>query len=87
MLKRGLNDITYLLSDHLGSTTTTVTNGLIAKESYYPFGATRTTTGTIPTDKLFTGQQQESGDALGLYQPVAARRAAGRRSPASSART
>ena len=27
----------------------------------------RTSTGSLPTDKLFTGQQQESGDALGLY--------------------
>ena len=61
------SDTTYLLSDHLGSTTTTSTNGLIAKESYYPFGATRSTTGTIPTDRLFTGQRQEPSDALGLY--------------------
>ena len=61
------NDITYLLSDQLGSTTTTMTNGVIAKESYYPYGATRSTTGTIPTDRLFTGQRQEPSDALGLY--------------------
>ena len=61
------SDITYILSDQLGSTTTTMTNGVIAKQSYYPYGATRSTTGTIPTDRLFTGQRQEPSDALGLY--------------------
>jgi hypothetical protein len=39
-----------------------VTAGVVATQKYYPYGATRGTSGTLPTDKLFTGQQQESGD-------------------------
>jgi RHS repeat-associated protein len=59
----------YLLTDHL-SGTTRVLNDIgqeIATQKYWPYGATRATTGTLPTDKLFTGQQQEPGDVLNLY--------------------
>ena len=36
---------------------------------YHPYGAARSTTGSMVTDKLFTGQQKESPvpDTLGLY--------------------
>jgi hypothetical protein len=35
----------------------------------YPYGATRSTTGSMVTDKLFTGQQREpeAVSAVGLY--------------------
>ncbi|MDE3097536.1 MAG: RHS repeat-associated core domain-containing protein [Chloroflexota bacterium] len=39
----------------------------VAETKYWPYGATRTG-GVTQTDKLYTGQQQEPGDAaLGLY--------------------
>ena len=64
----GSGTLSYLLADHLG-TTTGVTNGagtVLSSQKYWPYGATRS--GAITqTDKLYTGQQQEPGDALGLY--------------------
>jgi RHS repeat-associated protein len=61
----------YILADHLGSSTT-VTDGAGALEGtmkYYPYGAQRSVTGDMITDKLFTGQQREPRweSALGLY--------------------
>ncbi len=39
----------------------------VAETAYWPYGATRAG-GVAQTDKLYTGQQQEPGDAaLGLY--------------------
>ena len=51
--------LSYLLSDHLGSTSlTTNTSGtLVSEVRYKPWGETRLTIGTIYTDKLFTGQR------------------------------
>ena len=49
-------------------TTSVVTNASgvkVGTQGYYPFGETRYTTGTLYTDKLYTGQQQIAG--LGLY--------------------
>jgi hypothetical protein len=65
------NNVYYVLSDHLGSTSV-VTNSCtaaVATQGYreaspkgtgggYPYGETRYSTGTLYTDKLFTGQQQ-----------------------------
>jgi hypothetical protein len=51
----------YILADHLGSSTV-ITDGASAVEGTmkcYPYGATRSTTGSMPTDKPFTGQQKE----------------------------
>jgi RHS repeat-associated protein len=63
--------LSYLLADHLGSTVGLLdTNGnpvANSKTAYWPYGGTRSAT-TAGTDKLYTGQQVESGDAgLGLY--------------------
>ena len=57
----------YVLKDHLGSSSVVTDNtGLIVGEDrFYPFGETRFTTGTMFTDKLFTGQRQITG--LGIY--------------------
>ena len=52
----------YLLADHLGSTSlTTNTNGtLIAEMRYKPWGETRYTSGTTPTNYTYTGQYSDS---------------------------
>ena len=58
----------YLLGDHLGSTSLVLNaDGTVHSQArYYPYGGTRWTAGTLPTDYRFTGQRRESG--LGLYQ-------------------
>jgi YD repeat-containing protein len=57
----------YLLKDHLGSASvvTDASGNILGEQRYYPFGETRLTTGTIYTDKLFTGQREMAG--LGIY--------------------
>ncbi len=57
----------YLLTDHLGSTTVSLTgSGTYQSElRYKPWGETRYTDGSPPTRRQFTGQVNES--ALGLY--------------------
>jgi hypothetical protein len=57
----------YTLKDHLDSTTgmTDASGSLISQQSYYPFGQTRFTSGTLYTDKLYTGQRDITG--LGIY--------------------
>jgi RHS repeat-associated protein len=62
----------YLLHDHLGSVVGTLaSDGTIASTaSYWPYGALRNfTVGLIlQTDRLYTGQRMEGGDAAsGLY--------------------
>jgi RHS repeat-associated protein len=54
----------YLTEDHLGSTAlaTDTSGAMVARNRYYPQGGVRTQWGTMPTDKLFTGQQRESAD-------------------------
>jgi RHS repeat-associated protein len=59
--------LSYMMQDSLGSTSGTVNSTTGARDStitYCPFGSTRFTTGTLPTDMKFTGQRQES---TGLY--------------------
>ena len=50
----------YILKDHLGSASvvTDASGTILVEQRYYPFGETRLTTGTIYTDKLFTGQRE-----------------------------
>jgi len=66
---RNASGLSYLLADHLGSTVGTIdaATGAVTTQKYWPYGATRSG-GVTQTDKLYTGQQQEPGDAaLGLY--------------------
>jgi len=58
--------LSYLLTDHLGSTSVSVDASGVktGATGFYPFGATRYTTGVIPTDRLFTGQPRYA--TLGL---------------------
>ena len=57
----------YVLKDHLGSASvvTDASGNILGEQRYYPFGETRLTSGTIYTDKLFTGQREITG--LGIY--------------------
>jgi RHS repeat-associated protein len=58
--------LSYVMQDHLGSTSVTANSSGISNGDirYTPFGHTRFSTGIIPTDKKFTGQRL---DATGLY--------------------
>jgi len=57
----------FILKDHLGSASvvTDASGTILGENRYYPFGETRVTTGTIFTDRLFTGQREMAG--LGIY--------------------
>jgi hypothetical protein len=50
----------YLLGDKLGSASVVMdaSGTVVGETSYYPFGEIRSQTGTMYTDRLFTGQQQ-----------------------------
>jgi RHS repeat-associated protein len=62
----GSNTVYYILKDHLGSASvvTSDSGAPLGEQRYYPYGETRLTTGTIYTDKLFTGQRDTG---LGIY--------------------
>jgi RHS repeat-associated protein len=66
-MREGSNVLYYILTDHLGSTAITVSNGgsEYGELRYYPYGGTRYTSGTTPTSRRFTGQI--SDDTIGLY--------------------
>jgi RHS repeat-associated protein len=57
------NTLYYVLKDHLDSASVVTNNSgtIVGEQRYYPFGETRLTTGTIYTDKLFTGQREMAG--------------------------
>ncbi len=56
----------YTLKDQLGSASVVTDNTgvTVGEQRYYPYGETRVSTGTIYTDKLFTGQRDTG---LGIY--------------------
>jgi RHS repeat-associated protein len=67
----------YLAGDHLGTTSVVVCGqvggcggvpygGKVAETRHRPYGAERWSSGTLPTDRRFTGQLLDS--SLGLYQ-------------------
>ena len=65
----------YLHSDHLGSTSLTTCGNsacgplgsVVGELKYYPFGQTRSTWGSTPTDRRFTGQVSEEAHLGSLY--------------------
>jgi RHS repeat-associated protein len=62
--------LSYFHQDHLGSTskTTNPGGGQESSINYYAFGLTRSWSGTLPKDRLFTGQRKVDGSATdGLY--------------------
>jgi hypothetical protein len=60
MEKRG-DAVIHLSTDQISSTSlTTDENGAeVSQVRYAPYGAVRWSSGTIPTDKTFTGQRSE----------------------------
>jgi hypothetical protein len=50
------NNVYYVLSDHLGSTSVVANSSgvAVATQGYYPYGETRYSTGTLNTDRLYT---------------------------------
>ena len=58
--------LNYVHQDNLGSTSATSDNTgtLTSTIKYFPYGVSRNSIGTLPTDKLFTGQRL---DTTGLY--------------------
>jgi RHS repeat-associated protein len=61
------NTLSYILGDQLGSASLTLSSGgaVTGQTRYYPFGETRVSTGSMPTDRLFTGQRAMLD--LGIY--------------------
>src|SRR5262245_14998811 len=57
----------FILGDHLGSASvvTDASGGTVGEDRFYPYGETRFTTGSMNTDKLYTGQREMTG--LGIY--------------------
>jgi hypothetical protein len=54
--------LSYIHQDHLGSTSVTSDEDgeTTATISYFAFGAVRSSTGALPTEKGFTGQRLDS---------------------------
>ncbi len=71
-LKKGTN-LRYVSQDHLTDTalTTDTAGELVAKTTYFPFGSARSSTGTIETEKKFTGQRLDGSTGLYLMQSSA----------------
>jgi RHS repeat-associated protein len=70
----------YLVTDHVGSTSKTLTSsgGVIGELRYKAYGEIRYTSGTTPTNYRFTGQFQEASINLYImgarwYDPYVAR--------------
>ncbi len=61
--------VSYLLSDHLGSTsiTTNASGNVIAELRYKSWGETRYSSGSTPTNYKYTGQREEAGFGLYFY--------------------
>lgn len=61
------NTIYYIRKDHLGSASavTDASGTILGEQLYYPFGQTRYATGSMYTDRLYTGQREIS--SLGIY--------------------
>jgi RHS repeat-associated protein len=57
----------YMLKDHLSSASVVsdASGTIVGEDRFTPFGETRFTTGTMLTDKLYTGQREMAG--LGIY--------------------
>ena len=62
-MKQG-STLSYLHHDHLGSlvAVSNASGQEVGSVRYWPFGGLRTSTGSLPTDRLFTGQIRDLGD-------------------------
>jgi len=70
MRKGNPGTVYWLLGDHLGSTAITAysSGSKKAELRYHPWGATRYSSGTTPTDRQFTGQVNDVEIGLYFYQ-------------------
>ena len=61
--------VTYLHGDHLGSTSvaSNASGALVSRQTYFPYGAPRTSDGSLPTDYTYTGQKFDSASNLMYY--------------------
>ncbi len=65
-VKRG-STLYHVHGDHLGSTSMTTAGSVVeGSRAYYPYGAQRSASGTLRTDRTFTGQK-EDGTGLLYY--------------------
>ena len=63
-VKRG-STLYHLHGDHLGSTSlTTLSTTSVAKRAYYAYGAERSASGDLQTDRTFTGQKIDASGLL-----------------------
>jgi RHS repeat-associated protein len=64
-------DLFYLQGDHLASSSVVMTQAgtsFYSRQTYFPFGAQRTTEGSaLPTDYTFTGQKNDASTDLMFY--------------------
>jgi len=58
--------LSYVHSDHLGSSSveTSASGASTASRTYYAYGSTRASSGTLQTDRTFTGQKQDGTGLL-----------------------
>jgi hypothetical protein len=61
-LKRSTGEVNYYSEDHLGSTTivTNATGAKVEEIYYYPYGATRSDTGSVSVSHKYAGQELDS---------------------------
>jgi RHS repeat-associated protein len=64
-VKQDIN-VSYIHGDHLGSTNKT-TGASSSTQTYYPYGAIKTSSGTPPTDYGYTGQKRDATANLMFY--------------------
>src|SRR3989337_3892993 len=64
----GTEEVNYIHQDHLGSMTlvTSQQGTANSQQVYYPYGSTRTGSGTFPSEREYTGQISDM-DQTGLY--------------------
>jgi RHS repeat-associated protein len=62
-------ELSYVLTDHLGSSSVTLDdNGDdVGQMRYYAYGETRISTGSVPTDRLYTGQLRQGEHGLDYF--------------------
>lgn len=67
--------LTFIYGDHLGSAsvTTNISGTKVSETRYYPFGETRYSSGSLPSDRTFTGQRAENVGAVGNLMDYGAR--------------
>jgi RHS repeat-associated protein len=65
----------FVYGDHLGSASLTanISGTKISEVCYYPFGEMRYSSGSLPSDRAFTGQRVESQSAVGNLMDYGAR--------------